>query len=152
MLDKIDEITESQRAKAKSAASSAEKTDTNEEPDPALVVVVDDAEREEKKKVMEKYVAEINKINEELAKRLQKQDQAFSYEKSADDDMILIKFGMINETDAMKKLAANVQECGHEIEESTKFIESMSELILQGIEKAKEDLKRENEQKMIEQV
>lgn len=169
MLDKIDEISEYQRAKIKQLSTTvdsssnpddkAEKMASNEqktvEQDAVLLVVDDEAvvkEKEEKKKLTEKFVNEINKINEELAKRLQKQDQAFSYERSADDDMVLIKFGMINETDAMKKLASNVQECGHEIEESTKFIESMSELIVQGIEKAKEDLRRENEQKMIEQV
>ena len=123
-------------------------------------------------KFIEHHAKEINEINEKLVKNLQAQDSAFSQGETS-DKMIAVKFGMVNEIDSVKKLAFQVQQVGKDIEESSrvsifyilkkflhffivikflKFIETMSDIIRKGIEKANEDLKKENEEKLKEQV
>lgn len=100
---------------------------------------------------IEKYIKEINDINKKLAEKLQAQDGAFSLDEST-DGLCMIKFGMVDENEALASLAVQVQNVGKEVEESSRFIETMSELVRLGIEKANEDLQKENEQKLIQQV
>jgi len=100
---------------------------------------------------IEKYIKEINDINKKLAEKLQVQDGAFSLDECS-DGMCMIKFGMVDENEALASLAVQVQNVGKEVEESSRFIETMSELVRLGIEKANKDLQQENEQKLIQQV
>ena len=71
----------------------------------------------------EKYIKEINELNEKLVKKLQSQDGAFSIG-VADDELFAVKFGMVNEADVVKNLAGEVQQMGKEIEEASKVIRS----------------------------
>ncbi len=99
----------------------------------------------------DKYINDINDINEKLVKKLQAEDGAFSLG-VATDSLKGIKFGMVNESDAVEKLAAQVQEIGKEIEENSKYLEKMTDVIREAILKADKDLKKENEAKLNQQV
>ena len=69
--------------------------------------------------VMEKHVKDINNLNDQLVKKLQAQDGAFSIGE-ASDEMLAVKFGMINESDALKSLALQVQDAGRDVEEASR--------------------------------
>lgn len=88
----------------------------------------------------EKWIIEINEINRELIRKLQSRDNAFAIGEDR-HRMLFIKFGMVNEIEAVRKLAAEVQVLGREIQENSKFLEKMNDLVRQGIEKANLDLK-----------
>jgi hypothetical protein len=94
----------------------------------------------------EKYIKELNDLNERIVKKLQAQDGAFSLS-VAQDNLNAVKLGMVNGLDVVSNLAQGVNQIGKDIEESNKFVEIMSEMVRVGIEKAKEDLKKENELK-----
>jgi hypothetical protein len=150
LIDKLGEIEEHLKQKKSIDNEVEDKNKTNE-------VDLIDLEPEKKTSghqisdTIEKYIKEINDINKKLAEKLQAQDGAFSLDESA-DGLCMIKFGMVDEHEALASLAVQVQNVGKEVEESSRFIETMSELVRLGIEKAKEDLQKENEQKLIQQV
>lgn len=68
---------------------------------------------------IERYIKQINSLNEKLVKKLQAQDGAFSLDQG-DDLMNVVKFGMVNELDIVKSLALEVQEVGKSVEEDSK--------------------------------
>lgn len=67
----------------------------------------------------EKHVKDINSLNDQLVKKLQAQDGAFSIGE-ASDEMLAVKFGMINESSALKSLALQVQDAGRDVEEASR--------------------------------
>lgn len=67
----------------------------------------------------EKWICEINEINRELVKKLQARDNAYAFGED-DHRMLFIKLGMVNEIEAVKKLASEVQLVGREIQENSK--------------------------------
>ncbi len=69
----------------------------------------------------DKYIKEIDSVNEEIVKKLQKKDGGFSVG-LASDGLKAIKLGMVNDTDAVEKLAFQVQEVGRSIEEESKVV------------------------------
>ena len=71
-----------------------------------------------KNDLFEKYIEEIKSINNALVEKLQAQDGAFSLGEAC-DNLVAVKFGMVNEIDDLKNLACQVQDVGKEIEEST---------------------------------
>jgi hypothetical protein len=68
---------------------------------------------------IEKYVKEIDRINEELIKKISAKDNAFSLGVGV-DGMTAIKFGMVSEVSAIRNLANEVQYIGKDIEEASK--------------------------------
>ena len=74
---------------------------------------------------MEKHIKDINSLNDQLVKKLQAQDGAFSIGE-ASDEMLAIKFGMINESDALKSLALQVQDAGRDVEEASRVRDQWS--------------------------
>jgi hypothetical protein len=100
---------------------------------------------------LEKSINEINEINKEIVKKLQTHDGAFSLGE-ADDGLCAVKFGMVKELEAIGKLANEVQLVGKEVEESFRFLEKMNEVIRSGIEKANQDLKKEHEKILQQEV
>lgn len=97
-----------------------------------------------------KWIKEINDINEEIVKTLQSQDGAFSIG-MANDNLKGVKLGMVNEVDAVEKLAEQIQMTGKTIEESAIYLEKMTQIVRASIHKANNDLKKENDEKMQEQ-
>ena len=72
-----------------------------------------------KNDLLEKYIEEIKSINNALVEKLQAQDGAFSLGE-ASDNLVAVKFGMVNEIEDLKNLACQVQDVGKEVEESTR--------------------------------
>ena len=70
---------------------------------------------------LEKYAQEINELNEQIVKKLQSQDNAFSAGE-ATDKYLAIQFGMINDIDSLKKLFSEVECVSKEVEESSRVI------------------------------
>ncbi|XP_013415606.1 putative pyridoxal-dependent decarboxylase domain-containing protein 2 isoform X2 [Lingula anatina] len=93
---------------------------------------------------------EINHLNTELVKQLKSSDTAFSLGR-AEDGLVCARFGLITEETDMEELIGLVYTTAKEIEESSKFLEKMSEIVRKGIEAANEDLKKENEEKLIQE-
>ena len=75
----------------------------------------------------EKWIIEINEINRELVRKLQARDNAFAIGEDR-HRMLFIKFGMVNEIEAVRKLAAEVQILGREIQENSKFLEKIFDI------------------------
>ncbi|XP_025110203.1 putative pyridoxal-dependent decarboxylase domain-containing protein 2 [Pomacea canaliculata] len=96
----------------------------------------------------EKDFEGINSINAELVHQLKAKDTAFSIGHT-DSGEVCVKFGLITQETDVEELIDMVQRTGREVEESSKFLESMSELILKGIEEAKKQLVKESEQKLM---
>lgn len=71
--------------------------------------------------ILEKHISDINDLNDKLVKKLQAQDGAFS-SGEAFDNMLAVKFGMVNDLEALKKLAFEVQVVGKEVEESSRVL------------------------------
>ena len=67
----------------------------------------------------EEFKLEVNKLNTELVKTLQTFDGAFSLGQTY-EGLLGVKFGMVNEIDALDKLATQVQNVGKTVEESSK--------------------------------
>lgn len=90
---------------------------------------------------------EVNKINQELVILLKNTDSAFSLGEG-EDGLHCVRFGMVTEDTDMEELIELIVNTGREIEETTKYFETMSEMVKKGIETANEDLKKENEERI----
>lgn len=93
---------------------------------------------------------DINALNIELVHKLKATDGAFSLGQS-DDGIACVKFGLITADTNIVELVSLVENIGKEVEESSKFLETMSERILKGIEEANKDLQRENEERIVQE-
>ncbi|CAF0713119.1 unnamed protein product [Brachionus calyciflorus] len=140
LIDQIEAIKEFFRKKSELQVSKVEENEDDK------VEENKNNETSEDQKLQD-FANEINELNEQIVKKLQSQDSAFSSD-LATDNLIAIKFGMIQDLDSLKRLFEEVLKVSKEVEESSKFIEKMTDLIKHGIEKANEDLKKENEQKI----
>lgn len=67
----------------------------------------------------EEFKLEVNKLNTELVKTLQAFDGAFSLGQT-NEGLLGVKFGMVNEVEALDKLATQVQNVGKTVEESSR--------------------------------
>ncbi|XP_042910971.1 pyridoxal-dependent decarboxylase domain-containing protein 1 isoform X2 [Parasteatoda tepidariorum] len=94
--------------------------------------------------------ADINQLNTELVSKLKATDSAFSLGE-ADDGMLCVRFGMVDAHLNLDELMSVVTSAGQELEESSKFLESMSEVVRQGIEEANKELMQENQEKLMQE-
>lgn len=78
---------------------------------------------------IDKWIGEINEINRELVKKLQARDNAFALGEDQ-HRLLYIKFGMVNDMEAVKKLASDVQTIGREIQENSKVCRFLMFLII----------------------
>ncbi|XP_060559812.1 putative pyridoxal-dependent decarboxylase domain-containing protein 2 isoform X2 [Ruditapes philippinarum] len=93
---------------------------------------------------------EVNNLNIELVHKLKDTDSAFSLG-YADNEIACVKFGLITDETDVHELIGMVQETGKQVEEASKYFESMSELVRKGIEEANKDLQVENEHKLMQE-
>ncbi|XP_067673201.1 putative pyridoxal-dependent decarboxylase domain-containing protein 2 [Haliotis asinina] len=93
---------------------------------------------------------EVNNLNSELVHKLKAMDTAFSTGHT-DDDSVCVRFGLITESTDIEELVSLVYTTGKEVEESSKFLESMSEMIMKGIEEANKELQKETEEKLVQE-
>lgn len=91
---------------------------------------------------------EINNLNSELVHKLKAQDTAFSTGQSQ-DGIVCVRFGLVTSDTDVEELVSLVYGTGKEVEESSKFLETMSEVIKKGIEEANKELAKENTEKLM---
>ncbi|KAG8188929.1 hypothetical protein JTE90_014981 [Oedothorax gibbosus] len=94
--------------------------------------------------------ADINQLNSALVTKLKDSDSAFSLGE-ADDGMVCVRFGMVDAHLDLEELMQMVTAAGRDIEESSKFLETMSEMIKQGIQEANKELVKENQEKIYQE-
>ena len=89
---------------------------------------------------------QIESIQAELVRKLQRNDSAFSLGGTAEDstEMLFLRLGMIKKLDDIKILLQKIVVNGLEIEQSFKYVEDMAEKVKEGIEKVQQDLHQEN--------
>ncbi|KAF0293756.1 Pyridoxal-dependent decarboxylase domain-containing protein 1 [Amphibalanus amphitrite] len=93
---------------------------------------------------------DINKLNTELLAKLKSTDSAFSLG-DGEDGMVCIRFGMVTMDTDVSELCSLLLDLGAQIEESSRFLETMSEMLMKGIEEASQDLKKESEDQLWQQ-
>uniref|UniRef100_A0A915J0Q4 Pyridoxal-dependent decarboxylase domain-containing protein 1 n=1 Tax=Romanomermis culicivorax TaxID=13658 RepID=A0A915J0Q4_ROMCU len=96
----------------------------------------------------EKQIEQVSHLNIELLRVLKTKDSAFSLGES-EEGLKCIRFGMLADEKDLTELLNLVSQKGKEIEESSQYLESLAEIVKQGIEAANEDLKKENESKLM---
>ncbi|CAL1526299.1 unnamed protein product [Lymnaea stagnalis] len=96
----------------------------------------------------DKEKIEINNLNSELVHKLKAQDTAFSTGHNA-EGIVCVRFGLITSDTDVDELVSLVYSTGKEVEESSKFLESMSEMIRKGIAEANKELEKENTEKLM---
>ncbi|XP_074647556.1 pyridoxal-dependent decarboxylase domain-containing protein 1-like [Tubulanus polymorphus] len=95
-------------------------------------------------------VQEINSLNHDLLTELQSNDNAFCLGISS-DGLKCIRFGLITPATDVEELVALVCSIGKKVEESSKALEKMTEMIKKGIEEANKDLEKEQEDKLLQE-
>ncbi|KAL0278386.1 UNVERIFIED_CONTAM: hypothetical protein PYX00_000223 [Menopon gallinae] len=95
----------------------------------------------------EKGKEDLNKLNIELVNKLRSTDAAFSLGEGP-DDLVCVRFGMVTGDTDMQELLSLVTAMGKEVEESSKYLDIMVEIVKKGIETATMDLQKENEERL----
>ncbi|CAD6185005.1 unnamed protein product [Caenorhabditis auriculariae] len=96
----------------------------------------------------EKQKQQISHLNLELVHQLRSVDTAFSSGESASYGVSCVKFGMLSDAKDLADLVQMVAEKGKEIENSQQYLDSLAQLIRQGIEAANEHLRKENDMRL----
>uniref|UniRef100_A0A182PUA9 Pyridoxal-dependent decarboxylase domain-containing protein 1 n=1 Tax=Anopheles epiroticus TaxID=199890 RepID=A0A182PUA9_9DIPT len=90
---------------------------------------------------------ELNKLNTALVEALQATDSAFSHAESS-DGLICVRFGMVTSETDVEELLELVVQTARVVQENSKILDTMSEILKKGIEAATIDLQRELEEKL----
>ncbi|MFH4981098.1 hypothetical protein AB6A40_007807 [Gnathostoma spinigerum] len=97
----------------------------------------------------DKQKQQVSYLNVELVHSLRSVDSAFSSGESSVYGVSCVKFGMLSNEKDIIDLLNLVAERGKEIEDSQQYLDSLAAMIRQGIETVNEDLKRENEARLM---
>ncbi|CAG9863923.1 unnamed protein product [Phyllotreta striolata] len=90
---------------------------------------------------------ELNHLNMVLVDTLRETDAAFSLGEGV-DGLMCVRFGMLTPESDVDKLLELVVRVGQSVEENSKVLDSMSEIVKKGIETATLDLQKENEERL----
>lgn len=90
---------------------------------------------------------ELNKLNTDLVEALKSTDNAFSLGEGA-DGLICVRFGMVTNDTDVEELLELVISVGKGVQENSKVLDSMTEIVKKGIEAATADLQRESDEKL----
>lgn len=93
---------------------------------------------------------EVNRLNTQLIDKLRSNDSAFSLGE-CDDGVVCIRFGMVTMDIELEDLLSLICELGSGIEEHTRYLQQMGEIVIKNIEVASADLKREQQQQLWQQ-
>ncbi|XP_044760078.1 pyridoxal-dependent decarboxylase domain-containing protein 1 isoform X1 [Coccinella septempunctata] len=88
---------------------------------------------------------ELNNLNIALVEALRTTDSAFSLGEGA-DGLMCIRFGMLTPQSDVEDLLNLVIKVGQSVEENSRVLDSMAEIVKKGIETATLDLQKENEE------
>ncbi|XP_026324938.1 pyridoxal-dependent decarboxylase domain-containing protein 1 [Hyposmocoma kahamanoa] len=86
---------------------------------------------------------ELNSLNRQLVEQLRATDGAFSCG-DGEDGMACVRFGMVTADTDVDELLDLVISAGKEVEESSRALSNMTEVLKKGIEAAQADIEREN--------
>ncbi|XP_053678081.1 pyridoxal-dependent decarboxylase domain-containing protein 1 [Anopheles nili] len=95
----------------------------------------------------EQAKGELNKLNSALVEALQATDSAFSHAVSS-DGLICVRFGMVTSETDVEELLELVVQTARVVQENSKILDTMSEILKKGIEAAMIDLQREADEKL----
>ncbi|XP_033150282.1 pyridoxal-dependent decarboxylase domain-containing protein 1 [Drosophila busckii] len=90
---------------------------------------------------------ELNKLNVDLVEALKSTDNAFSLGEGT-DGLICVRFGMVTHETEVEELLDLVVSVGKSVQENSRVLDTMSEIVKKGIEAATADLQRESEEKL----
>ncbi|XP_075973924.1 pyridoxal-dependent decarboxylase domain-containing protein 1 [Anticarsia gemmatalis] len=90
---------------------------------------------------------ELNSLNRQLVETLRVTDGAFSCG-DGDDGLTCVRFGMVTEDTDVDELLDLVISAGKEVEESSRALTNMTEVLKKGIEAAQADIERENAERL----
>ncbi|CAH0564206.1 unnamed protein product [Brassicogethes aeneus] len=90
---------------------------------------------------------ELNQLNMALVDSLRSTDSAFSLGEGT-DGLLCVRFGMLTPQSDVEELLSLVVRVGQSVEENSRVLDSMSEIVKKGIETATLDLQKENEEKL----
>ncbi|XP_046402457.1 pyridoxal-dependent decarboxylase domain-containing protein 1 isoform X2 [Ischnura elegans] len=90
---------------------------------------------------------ELNRLHTQLVERLRGTDAAFSIGEG-EDGLACVRFGMVTADTDVEELLGLVVCMGREVEESSRYLETMAEIVKKGIEAVVLDLQRENEERL----
>ncbi|GBP56172.1 Pyridoxal-dependent decarboxylase domain-containing protein 1 [Eumeta japonica] len=90
---------------------------------------------------------ELDPLNRKLVDKLRTTDGAFSCGEG-DDGLVCVRFGMVTAETDVEELLELVVSAGKDVEESSRALTSMTEVLKKGIEKAQADIERENAERM----
>lgn len=90
---------------------------------------------------------ELNKLNTDLVDTLKSTDNAFSLGEGT-DGLTCVRFGMVTHDTDVEELLDLVISVGRRVQENSKVLDSMTEIVKKGIEAATADLQRETEEKL----
>uniref|UniRef100_A0A9J2PE01 Pyridoxal-dependent decarboxylase domain-containing protein 1 n=1 Tax=Ascaris lumbricoides TaxID=6252 RepID=A0A9J2PE01_ASCLU len=99
----------------------------------------------------DKQRQQVSHLNLELVHSLRSIDSAFSSGECSLYGVSCVKFGMLSDQKDLNDLVHLVAERGKEIEQSQQYMDSLAEMIRQGIEAANEDLKKENDARLMQE-
>ncbi|EGT59439.1 hypothetical protein CAEBREN_32173 [Caenorhabditis brenneri] len=91
---------------------------------------------------------QISHLNLELVHQLKSVDAAFSSGDCTRYGVSCVKFGMLSDVKDLHNLVEMVAQKGKEIENSQQYLDSLADLIRQGIVAANEALRKENDQRL----
>ncbi|XP_065340823.1 putative pyridoxal-dependent decarboxylase domain-containing protein 2 isoform X1 [Cloeon dipterum] len=97
---------------------------------------------------------ELNNLNQRLVDTLRSTDAAFSmgqmifHQGEGENGLICVRFGMVTAETDVEELLNLVVTTGKEVEESSRFLESLTEIVKKGIETATQDLQKENAERV----
>ncbi|XP_059617219.1 pyridoxal-dependent decarboxylase domain-containing protein 1 [Phlebotomus argentipes] len=90
---------------------------------------------------------ELNKLNTDLVEALRSTDSAFTLGEG-EDGLICVKLGMVTEETDVEELLEVVISVGKSVQENSRVLDSMSEIVKKGIETVTADLQRESDEKL----
>ncbi|XP_017155868.1 pyridoxal-dependent decarboxylase domain-containing protein 1 isoform X1 [Drosophila miranda] len=90
---------------------------------------------------------ELNKLNIDLVETLKSTDNAFSLGEGT-DGLICVRFGMVTHETEVEELLDLVVTVGKSVQENSRVLDTMSEIVKKGIEAVTADLQRESEEKL----
>ncbi|XP_016954485.1 pyridoxal-dependent decarboxylase domain-containing protein 1 [Drosophila biarmipes] len=90
---------------------------------------------------------ELNKLNIDLVEALKSTDNAFSLGEGT-DGLICVRFGMVTHETEVEELLDLVVTVGKSVQENSRVLDTMSEIVKKGIEAVTADLQRESEEKL----
>ncbi|XP_064613537.1 pyridoxal-dependent decarboxylase domain-containing protein 1-like [Liolophura sinensis] len=93
---------------------------------------------------------DINSVNCEIVHKLKANDTAFSLGET-DEGLYCVRFGLVTADTDVQELLSLVYSVGKEVEDNSKYLEHMSEVIRKSIEETNKELKKETEDRLLQE-